>query len=367
MRVGIVTLHEAINHGAFMQVWSLFEAIRRQGLQVEVVDYVPPVMAIKKWMYPLRAEQPAAYRDVCQALRRAQAEHLSLSKRCYTGKAVSRMGYDLLVFGSDEIWSLHNPALQFVRHQGLGYDPVFFGAGVEAGRKIAYAGSFGSTRLDEVLPQVALYGLQSLDRVTVRDQNSAGIISKAVRLSPPIVPDPTFLLDPPEVDAPEESIGQVLVYATNVPTALRAEVQGFASRRGLRTVSLVYPHAWCDDSLTSLSPFEWYAAFKHARCVVTHMFHGCIMSIKTGTPYCWIPDPFRLNKFSEIRQRFNMDHRQWRPGALEGSLVAPERSENEVLSELRVLGNAQLRELLPVPDQSTASHSCGALNRIAPE
>jgi hypothetical protein len=355
MRVGIVTLHEAINHGAFMQVWSLFEAIRRQGVDVEVVDYIPPVMAIKKWMYPLRAADPAAYRDVVKALRCAQSAHLTLSARCYTVKGIARAEYDLLVFGSDEIWSLHNPALQFVRHRGLGYDPAYFGAGVDAGRKIAYGGSFGSTRLDEALPMCAYRGLRSMDVVSVRDQNSAAIILRALGVHPAIVPDPTFLLDPLEVDAPEASIGQLLVYATNVPKPLRAELQGFAARRGLRTVALVYPHDWCDVKLTCVTPFEWYAAFTQAGFVATHMFHGCIMAIKAGTPYCWIPDPLRTNKFSEIRHRFHMDSRQWIPGHLERSFFSSGPSQNAALNELAMLGNARLYEMLQLAQRCTAA------------
>ena len=39
----------------------------------------------------------------------------------------------------------------------------------------------------------------------------------------------------------------------------------------------------CADKCVYVDPIDWLIGFKHVDCVVTNTFHGCVMSIITGS------------------------------------------------------------------------------------
>ena len=47
MRIGILTYHDGINHGAFLQVFSSYTELRKMGFNVEVINY----KSLKHWFW----------------------------------------------------------------------------------------------------------------------------------------------------------------------------------------------------------------------------------------------------------------------------------------------------------------------------
>ena len=57
-----------------------------------------------------------------------------------------------------------------------------------------------------------------------------------------------------------------------------SEIKKFAKRNNLKTVSVGYFHAWCDENVNA-DPKEFVELFSNAMYVITDTFHGLVFSI----------------------------------------------------------------------------------------
>ena len=60
------------------------------------------------------------------------------------------------------------------------------------------------------------------------------------------------------------------------------EIKAYARNHALKIVSPGFYQKWADVNV-NVDPVNLLAWFKGAECVVTNTFHGCVMSIITGT------------------------------------------------------------------------------------
>lgn len=184
MKIGILTFHNAINYGAVLQCYALKEFLAQRGHDVEVIDYRNQYVEDYTRLIPIKplSEERGLVRKIKFVLKSLRlysqkqkvkrvfetfvSHHLNLSKREKSLSNVSS-NYDVIVFGSDQIW---NP------HLCGGFDDAFYGKFPKNGAKfVAYAASLGNpsdlnnAEWDEIGKRIKMFDWISVREVTLKD------------------------------------------------------------------------------------------------------------------------------------------------------------------------------------------------------
>lgn len=298
--VGILTYHDGFNFGAFLQVYGLQKALDGLGFKSEVIDYKSFRHTFHEYrclFWTRRISLLVGNLKKMFAFFRAQ-RRLLLSPRVHQLNELLDRRYDLVVFGSDEIWNYLNPIVKL--------DPVYFGVGVPTVRRISYAASCGSLSQNSVVPDVVREGWRAFDYIAVRDSNSAALVNKHVDIPVQLVLDPTFLVDFSHEEVQCSKKNFILVYTTGFSSDVQIAIRDYATIRGMRLISVGYRNAFCDESIIGIGPFEFLGYYKASSVVITSMFHGTIFGIKYNKPLAIIVDPYRTNKLATMLNDFEL-------------------------------------------------------------
>lgn len=292
MKIGILTYYGVHNHGAVLQANALRNVLESKGHECGFLEFERSYSNISQ-------QQANKYRISLGSIS-FYAKYLTekgiknilynLKKRQTLGKFratnIPLMGRyenfngDLVVIGSDEVYSLE-----------IGVNPFLYGNGLSAKHIISYAASFGPTTYEDVVKQrqetMISDGLHKLTAVSVRDQNSMEIVKKVAKIDAALVCDPVILygyekemmlFTPPMKD-------YILIYSydKNLNDALEYDyIKKYAEKNKLKIVSVGYYHKWC--KCIDATPFELLGWIRNAKLVVTDTFHGSVMSIICNTP-----------------------------------------------------------------------------------
>jgi hypothetical protein len=304
MKVGILTFHDGINYGAFFQVYALQSFLIQHGFECQVINYKSPGFTIREYrcfLDPMHIPKRRIIRNVAKIRRFKAAHHrLHLTDRIFRENKLASLYFDCIVIGSDEVWNFGTKL--------IGYDPVYFSRGLNAGRFISYAASFGSIKSHEAVPEELRNCLARIERVSVRDENSANIIRAISDKPVQVVLDPMLLFDlKPQAITPREH-GFILVYGF-FTAKMKSQVLEYARSMGKKTISIGYSIPWCDASLDALSPFEWLGYFATCDCVITTMYHGMISSLLYQKEFCMFVSPYRENKLGNFPSAMGLSNR----------------------------------------------------------
>jgi hypothetical protein len=301
--LGIVTYHNGFNFGAFLQAYALQRTLAELGIQSEIINYKGWKHSYWEYRCLFFTRRPTIlFGNFLKMLAFFRAhKRLRLSSAVSDVKKLSICSYACVIFGSDEIWNYLNPI--------IGLDPTYFGVGVSATRRIAYAVSCGSVPKNSVVPELISRAWQNFDSIAVRDENSKEIVSKYVDAAVEIVLDPTFLIDfhGEEIECTKNNF--ILVYTTGFSPEVQQAVREYATLAGKRLISIGYYNAFCDENIIGMGPFDFLGYYKAACVVITSMFHGVIFGIKYNKQLAIIVDPYRTNKLATILKYFDISDR----------------------------------------------------------
>lgn len=301
MKVGILTFHDGINYGAFFQVYALQSFLLQHGFEGQVINYKSPGFTIREYrcfLDPLHIPKRRIIRNVAKIRRfKAAQRKLHLTKRIFRENKLTSLYFDCIVMGSDEVWNFGTKL--------IGYDPVYFSRGLNAGRIISYAASFGSIESREAVPDELRDCLGRIENVSVRDENSASIMRTISDKPVQVVLDPMLLFDlKPQAITPREH-GFILVYGF-FTAKMKSQVLEYARSMGKKTISVSYFNPWCDVSLDTLSPFEWLGYFSACDCVITTMYHGMVAALLNEKIFCMFITPYRENKLGNFPSKIGL-------------------------------------------------------------
>lgn len=292
MKVGILTFHDGINYGAFLQVYALQSFLLRHGFQCHVINYKNVGFTLREYKCFLGPQmllnQRAFLRNLTKVFRFKMAQRrLHLTNRIFTERGIAKLKFDAVVIGSDEVWNFGTDL--------IGYDPVYYSGGLKAGRLVSYAASFGATKSHDDVPEELRDLLNKIEYVSVRDENSANIMGVITKKPVQTVLDPTFLVDLGAEAITPRQRGFILVYGS-FTEIMKRQVLDYARSLGKITVAVGYDVPWCDSSLATLGPFKWLGYFKNCDSVITTMYHGMIHAILNEKEFCMFSTPYRENK-----------------------------------------------------------------------
>lgn len=275
MKVGIVTLHNAFNYGAYLQAYGTQKKLTELG-------HLPTILRLETV-----ASRRARYRTLISrrlstcafnirkyaAFRRAW-DRLPLAPGGYSRE---RDEYDAMVLGSDEIWNVRNPTFAAV--------PAYFGVGLRAKTLVTYAPSVSESSLADLQRRPeTIEGMRGIHFLSARDERTREVIVEATGRVPTMVLDPTFLVDFERETVPSGRRRFLLVYTYEFDRGRIETVTTFARRHGLKLLSAGFDNTWCDE-VVAATPFEFLGLVQAADYVVTDTFHGTIFSILFGKSF----------------------------------------------------------------------------------
>lgn len=206
MKIGILTYHRAHNYGAVLQAYALQNYLLELGHEVSIIDYWPEYHSSDYVIFPNFSSM--SFRSKCKRILlfcigifrilkrrkgyiRFAIEQFKLTKYplFVTPEMVNTVSYDLIIYGSDQIWTKHNS------QKFKGFDKVYFGnySGVSQ-KKISYAASMGVINLSKEDYLFIELSLKNFDAISVRETELEKIIRENCSNEATLVLDPVFLL-----------------------------------------------------------------------------------------------------------------------------------------------------------------------------
>ena len=310
MKIGILTHYYINNFGAFLQTFSLQEALKEQFPNDEI--YVINCINIKHFVINVGGwfrfyKDKERIRDWFEKIQlpatfsRARKKYLNLTKTCHTSKDIESLGLDYIVVGSDEVWNYR---------EAKGNSKVKFGIGLDNEVLIAYAPSVGQTD-DTIVPDYVEQGIKKFKAVSARDTLTEQLAEK-IRCEKVLrVVDPTFLVNISDEQVPGIMRPYILFYyCDGLTVEEKKKIFDYAEENGMA----VYGAGECDKAYTSvtvnLTPFQWVWMFRNAKYIVTGTFHGAVFSLLNQRQFaCYMTNPSRIKKVTSLLEEFGLSDR----------------------------------------------------------
>lgn len=275
MRIAIITVYQPnTNLGSYLQCFALKTYLEDLGHQVNVIGKIHLGQQILNYGLKIRP---------------IRAFFLRIQKILYSIIDISKLdvvyqdewdsdSYDLVIFGSDEIWNLHN--------QYFATD-LFWGIGVKT-TKVAYAISVGHMTEKEfdLFPHYKK-AVADFFKVLPRDFRTKNMLLGLCDVNEHLVCDPTLLINVDRLSLPICSIKHkyILVYSYGLSTIHIEYVKKFAKENNLIILSPCFWHIWA-DKVVECSALQFSSLIRDAHYVFTTTFHGAIFTMLNHKKCC---------------------------------------------------------------------------------
>lgn len=292
MKIGVLTLFNAANYGAYLQAYCLQEIIKKLGF--DDVKMIKTSSALyEKWrMKALFTYKPSKMLFKFKLL---QGYH-KIWKNFKNGSV--KDNYDLVIVGSDEMWNLKNITVKAL--------PEFFGHNLRFKKIISYAVSCNNTTLEDVENcNFVKSGIDKFSAVSVRDEatfQAYSILRNDIRIDL----DPTFLVDLNEYLIPCEESNYILVYTYGFKNNMIESVQKLSRKLNKKIICVGQNFAWADKCVPA-NAFEFLGYIKNADVIVTDTFHGTVLSIELNKNF--ISYAGQKPKVKKILEQLNLQKR----------------------------------------------------------
>lgn len=321
MNIGILSMQEVKNYGSFLQAYSLKKNIEKLGHSCGFINIVPgeQIGIYKKSRF-------YKFRLLCKRLNGRdfikRLKYIYLFQNRFKKEFLPELGvktdysnnkkhYDVIVIGSDEVFNC-------AQKTWFGFSPQLFGEGLNAGKIISYAGSFGATTVDilkelGLKERVASYLKKNFSSISIRDINSYEVVNMLTGIEPVLNVDPVILTDWNKYMSHEHVSLKDYMIVYTYPGRISDEkeiaaIKRYAASHQLKLVSIGHYFSWVDQTVVP-HPFEVLAYFRDASCIVTDTFHGSIFSIKNEKQFCAIVRNMNSNKLTYLLQQFGLGNR----------------------------------------------------------
>lgn len=271
MKIGLVTIYKCYNFGSFYQAYGLQKYLEDLG---HSVSFLPLDDSYNK-KYRLRKQFNRDIKRDIFSLKSCLAYNndwhlLKIAKK-------NDKNFDLIIIGSDEIWSINNKTFTPA--------PEYYGLNLPSKKAFCYATCVGRSSLADFKERPELLeGIKNLSFVSARDEATEEFLKALLpNADIPRVLDPSFLLDWEKIEKPVSKENYILVYTYDGYWGFSDEyieaTKHFAKNQNLPLVSVGFKNDWCDLSIPA-SPREFLGYLRNASFVVTDTFHGTAMSIQ---------------------------------------------------------------------------------------
>lgn len=318
MKYGIITHYDVHNHGALLQLNGLIQVLKSLGIEAKALQFDKNYDFMGKSMkskYEISLKSVGIYlkfiteRGLLSTYfnyKKSRLLNKFKKNQELIGPYYTECGeLEGVIVGSDEVFALHT-----------GPTPAFFGHALPSKKVFAYGGCFGPTTMKDIdrlhCHAFVASGLNSMCGLGMRDQNSINIAKELTNKQPELVCDPVILYGYKEEIKSflQKPIKQpyMVVYAYDNKFDDQADViRDYAYRHNLKIVSPGFIQKWVDINV-NVDPINLLSWFKHAECIITNTFHGCVMSIITGREMA-VKMRGNANKLFNLMQEYKIEDR----------------------------------------------------------
>lgn len=323
--VGVLSMQRVVNYGSFLQAYALKELLKKAGAEEvyfidirpgrQLEDYniadISGINKIKTFLSNIflhASFQPIRRVVFFRKLRKKFVDSyyymLGLDK-------ILPKHFDLIVIGSDEVFN-------FSQKTPWGFTTQLYGD-VNADRVVSYAGSFGNTSMQNIEKYKVVdelkAALKKMSFISVRDENSACIITALTDSKPYIHLDPVLIYDyTKEIDSAKGPCikNYIIIYSYQDRICDKQEIEAirsFAKKQNKKLVSIFCTYPWCDKTIMPDTPFDVLAWFKQADYVITDTFHGTIFAIINCKKFGSLIRTSNKEKLEYLLQRLHLRER----------------------------------------------------------
>lgn len=298
-RVGIMTFLHNDNYGSTLQAWALQKTLTELGFDAEHIDYRPDRLAKLRNLAssgnsPRLIVEGMRKRAVASSREGAAARHASfptfyaremrLSAPCRNRAALRRQAaaYDVLLAGSDQIWSpvWLNPA-------------YFLDFAAKNQPCVAYAASLGVRELPPARKARKMAALiRRFSAISLREEEGAALLERIGGQAYPVTPDPVCLIPPETWRALAEQLDEtqpyLLCYLIGDRPDYWPRIQALSEQTGLpvRVVPVTESAYRSGYALSEgVSPTAWLGEIAGAAHVCTDSFHATVFATLLHRPF----------------------------------------------------------------------------------
>lgn len=286
MKISIITVYNSYNYGSFYQAYALYEVLsaygdvsflntksrslfreflRRIRSSIKEKNIKLLLFEIKKFLWLIHSQKK-----------------IKKSKKCN----------DIVFFGSDEIWNLGRKEMREF--------PIFWGEGIEAERKIAYAPSVNAIEDCNEDGRILSF-LENIKRfysLSVRDEFSRNWLKSRTDKEISMVLDPTMLFTKEKylrkikrvTNRKREKYIAVYLYSySEREKAYMYLIKRFANKYGYKIVSAGEYSEIADEIYLKIGDCP-FAVYEEAEYVFTNTFHGTVFAINMRKPFVCFAD-----------------------------------------------------------------------------
>lgn len=283
-RIGVMTFLHNDNYGSILQAWALQRTLIDLGFDTTHIDYAPSKQEKIRNLL-LSGNSPKL---ILEGLRKKSAAgkmhggfdefrrtHIRTTAPCrdHTALANTAEDFDVLVCGSDQIWS------------PVWLNPAYFLDFTDK-PKVSYAPSLGVKEIPNRRKQRKIAKLvKRVAAVSVREKEGASLLAEMTGLEPAILPDPVMLVPKADwqsvmdMNVPQEKY--ILCYFIGDNPSYWETVRAMAERE--RCTVRVIPRTEGARNAgypleEEVPPQRWLGLINGAAHVVTDSFHGATFS-----------------------------------------------------------------------------------------
>lgn len=332
-RVGIITFHASHNYGSMLQAYALQQTVIGLGCECEIINlrtklqkriyspfffkrdwkqiakaFIYPKLAIGEWRKHVKFET-----FLNQNYRLTECEYSSSEQLRFNPPL-----FDYYISGSDQIW---NTAC-------YDFEKAYYLDFVRFGKRIAYAASMGPRSEEDIKAEFNDFISNSVNRydsISVREAGTVERLKYLAGVTPPIVLDPTFLVDRAkwnELSGEHQRVGgqYILLYSPGYNETVYAQASELSKATGLKVVcTLSYARKkWGGSNfkfVNDIGPIEFLNLIRNAALVISGSFHALVFSLIFNRPV-YAVNGMRDSRISHILKLTGMESLAEYPKAL---------------------------------------------------
>lgn len=319
MKVGIITIHNAINYGSALQAYALRKVVENLGHDCYIVDYKNKKLedyyrpqffsndikdglihmnfrsSIKELMERLHNNR---YWKLNKRFKLFWLNYRKKTKPIYSIESLVNYKFGALICGSDQIWE---PGITG------GVDRMFF-CDIKDDKviKISYAASGVLPYKDETDNYLLNKYIKNFNFISVRENEMVEYLDKMYIKNVKVVLDPTLLLDKEHwlkfVKKPKIKSDYIFVYLMWTDSEILEVVKTIENETGIKSliISRAAEYVYFNGiKVDTSNPYAFLGLIYNAKYVISNSFHGTVFSILFNKQF------FSFNSGQRIRTLLN--------------------------------------------------------------
>lgn len=319
MKIGLLAYHAACNFGAFLQLLSTVEYIKKKGDEPIVINWIPKDFR--------KDYEKRSLPEVRELYTRLREQYYSMTELCETAKQVAKVieeeNIEMVIIGSDAVIQhhplrgrIHFPCRRIIYiskpTSDRLYPNCFWGAfSCYLKKKIPISVISGSSQdskyfyINGTTKAKMKQSILGFQYMSVRDDWTQKMIEYLTdgEFIPEVTPDPVFAFNhnaahllPSKNDIckkfniPENYVILSFKGSRSVTQEWINEFQILANSDGLACVKLPYADTPAFGNIQysvgdAITPLEWYALIKYSKGYIGNNMHPIVTSIANGVPF----------------------------------------------------------------------------------